>query len=532
MNPVDASTIALLQAGGIQPIPADSGMGPVYRPLAKGQSGGRLATPETLYDYWLNAVFDPDQALAVNPNILNEIHAHPDVSAAMLKRSMTVAQFEEVIGPNPQAPDKKLGEEIAAMTRRIWDAIPHRIRLYQEMAYYATLEGGIGHDWVWHRDATGLQRPVDHWMVHKSRFVYDRQGNLALRTRTTPVWGTYVAANEMNDDLIRASEVPRGRIVYHMFLSRPGMWEQPDLEGYQYFGVGLDIPLSYLVTFGFFAMRMWSKYMEKFGIPPYKFYYPQNIAMTPQLRAIAHSIRAESVIQLPRIAGGEKDGQYAVDPLEVPTAQFNWFQDTVKWITEKVYSLILFQADASGGENSQGGYSKEVSKHDTGPSVAYKFDAKNISDTINADLLPAIALQRFPNLPPEYMPVHSLQASEERDRTQEADVAEKAMKILPLVEDELYKRFGFTKPEPGEKTVGGEAPEQSPFDMGDQTPPLGAQGAPKPSKGVPGMGKQTQNEGAGPSGPVGQGKGVGNGSVTQKAPKQRTENRMETSGRK
>src|SRR6185312_11818097 len=96
-----------------QAIPADSGMGPVRRPSAHGQEGGRIATPETLFDFWINTVPDPDEALSFDPDFLNKLYRHPDVCAAFEKRAHTVAQFEERVEANPDAPDQKLAEKIA-----------------------------------------------------------------------------------------------------------------------------------------------------------------------------------------------------------------------------------------------------------------------------------------------------------------------------------------------------------------------------------------------------------------------------------
>lgn len=542
MDANDAATLALLAAGGIQPIPADSGAGPVWRPLARGQDGGRLAGPETLYDYYINAVFDPDQALRANPNLVNEIHAHPDVEAAMDKRGTTVSQFDETIEANPEGPDKKIAEEIASYVRRVWMAMPNRIHLYWEMVYYATLMGGIGHDWVWHREATGLQRPVKFWLIDKSRFVFDRIGNMALRTRTTPVWGSYVAAEQVDQYITRASAIPQGRITYHWFRRRGGQWEQPDLEGYQFFGVGLDIPLGAIVTYGFFALRFWMRYIEKFGIPPYKLFHPGNMALTPQVKATAEQIRFESVIALPQTlqAGASATRMWDIEPLAIPTAQFNWFQDFSKWVAEKVNLICLSQADASGGgEGRTGeGYSGHVSRYDSGPSLVYKSDAKKVCETLDSQIIAPIALNRFQNLPPEYWPKLKLQAKEERDRVQEMEVAEKTASMVPLAEDEVYERSGFRKPEPGEKTIGGQAPEADPFNP-NPLPPMGmpgAQGAPKPGKMVPGFGggkPQSPAEGAPPKSAIGQGSAAGGNAVGEKPNKglkQRTIDRRETSG--
>src|SRR4051812_163278 len=87
-------------------IPKDSGMGGLFRPFAKGQDGARTATLETLYDFFIDSVPDPDEALAQDPGFLDKLHAHPDVVAAMRKRELTVASMPDHIESNPDAPDQ------------------------------------------------------------------------------------------------------------------------------------------------------------------------------------------------------------------------------------------------------------------------------------------------------------------------------------------------------------------------------------------------------------------------------------------
>ena len=113
INVAQSITMHLSSEGGFQQIPADSRQGGLYRPFATGQSGGRLASLETLYDFWLNNVPDPDSAFAADPGFGAKLRMQPDVHGAMTKRELSVASMPWRVEPGPDAEDKALAGKIA-----------------------------------------------------------------------------------------------------------------------------------------------------------------------------------------------------------------------------------------------------------------------------------------------------------------------------------------------------------------------------------------------------------------------------------
>ncbi|MGD0767488.1 MAG: hypothetical protein ABSB42_04610 [Tepidisphaeraceae bacterium] len=69
--------------GGAYRMPADSGMGGLYRTFAGAQLGARVSMLETLDEFWMNDVPDLDEALRLDPNIRMKLRMHPDVAAAI-----------------------------------------------------------------------------------------------------------------------------------------------------------------------------------------------------------------------------------------------------------------------------------------------------------------------------------------------------------------------------------------------------------------------------------------------------------------
>lgn len=472
-NPNVIRTIRHMTSGGPVYIPTDTGQGHVYRPFAKGSRGERIGTLETLYDYYIDNVPDPDEALRQDPNFLETLHQHPFVSADMEKRRISVSSMPWRIDPNPDGKDKAAAEFIASFVTETWRRVPGITRLYDEMMN-AVLAGGIGHEWIW-ADRMTFEVPIKFNMVDKSRVLFDRQGNMALLTREQPVYGTYVMPTSDTARGLR-KQFPTGKFQYHVHNRRPGRWSKPALEGYMYFGVGEDIALYIPITFDSFVLRFRMKWMEKYGLPPTVIYHPNNVGIDDEVLRVADSVRGESVITVPRTANGPADGMWKIEQLNVPTMTNDAFSNFSQMWTRPICKDILLGGDAGqyGAASQTSGYSSMVSQQDSGPNAYYRSDARKIDATLNDPngIIQAIARSRFPNLPDSYIPIHRLEPKEERDRNQEMQIATATMMMVPLAIDEVYERSGFRKPKPGEQTIGGA-----------QQPPGGQPGAP----GAPGQ---------------------------------------------
>jgi phage gp29-like protein len=450
-------TIRLMQEGGRYYIPVDSGSGKVYRPSAFGERGGRIATPETLYDYFIDYVPPPSEALAQDPYFLSKLHSHPYVTGGMLKRCLTVAAFPWRIEANPRAGDQKLARKISEYCTWVWAQIPHIEQIYYQCVDEGALKGGIGFEWNWHREADGSERPVEFNMVEMTRFVFDRLGNMSLKTRDYPVWGVYVSADLQKQYL---KQFPRGKFMYYVHQKRPGTWDNPGLEGYMYYGLGLDAALYIPVTFDTFVLRFRMKWLEKYGLPPTILRYPMNEPVTQETVRIADSLRDESIITMPWLPPGTQAGDernlYEIEQLEVPTMTNDAFHTfSTDWTKPCINTIILGDpGENATAEESGGGYSERVTRRDSGLLSVARWDALNISATINSQIMPPLALGRWPNLPQDYIPVHRLEPKEEKDRVQEAEIIGKSSEFIEISKDEAYERLGFRRPNAGEETVG------------------------------------------------------------------------------
>lgn len=519
LTATEITTIGVMGAGGQSLVPVDSGSGRLSRPVIRAKEGSPVATLERLYDYFIDQVEDPDTALLQNQNFDELMRQQPDVHAALLLREQTVAQFNWTMNrstdPTANPEDaQRVADYVDICLRRL-----DMVSLYEEMQQAVGL-GGSGHEFIWERGPDGVEIPTRFIHLQKTNFVFDRLGNMALLTRANPVWGAYISANPDNGPSQEPTQFadgrwavffPQGKFIYHKYTAIGGPWTRPAEMGFQYWGRGEDTRLYIIVMAAQFALRFWLKYLERFGVPPTDLYYPDNGRPTAEAQGIVNDILGGAVCAIPRLVGvGNEYSLYKVETRETPTMSNDIFASFLnEYIAPKVRMIILGSAEEQQKGEASGGFSDHVSRKKSGSGVIFNRDGLRISETLNRQLIPHIVLRKWPGLPEAYWPKHRLQAEEERDRLQEMEIAEKASTLVPIKEDEIYERSGFTKPGPDDKTVfnaqgqGGDDPFAAA--MGGGMPPGGAG---MPPGGVPGALAGPNGTGAG-STPIGQGSSGG-----------------------
>lgn len=499
---------SFMTEGGSTNIPVDTGQGALYRPFVGNREvggDGRKATLETLWDFFINNVPDPDYALAQNPNADEIIRQHPDVHASMRLRELSVASMPWHIEPSQRGDiDHDAAQKVADYVQGVFSTLPNIQDMYRIMQG-AVLLGGQGLEFVWgNRD--GALVPTKYYPVHKTRFVFDRLGSMALLTRQQPVWGAYLQSNptEFKSKGEQAWYAPNGRFVYHKYMSEGGSWERPAAEGFVYWGRGENSNLWNLVSFDNFVVRFRMKWLERFGMPLTLIYYPDtDPGAAEKLRQIATSIREDTVASVPHRAGEPKDSYYSVD-YQQPTMQGNdaFARFTEDYVRSRIEKIIL------GGANllqlgPNGSYGAAVDQRDAGAEIIFKFDANNISETLNTQLIPHIARAKWPEIPDEYLPVHQMAPKQPVDRNGELDTLTKLATVVPVRKDDFYEAAGVDKPEketdPEEMVYLGNSGEMMSGMDGFPPPIMGGAGEAGQPGGepVPPIGQEPQEQGAG-----------------------------------
>ena len=435
----------------------DSRMGDLNRPTAVGWPGGRTAPLETMFSFYIDNVPDPDSAIAQDPTFDEKMRQQPDVHSALRKRELSVAsmpaRFEAATSPGI---NKDFAQQAADYCDSVFNALPRRHQLYKNMQL-AVSQGGRGVEWIWQKvGVEGVEQPVNYQDMHKSRFCFDRMGNMAILTREHPVWGEYVspAPQRFTDGRWPYPTLP-GKFMYHVYMAQGGPWSRPAEEGYLYWGRGEDVNLFIPVTFDLFVIRFRMKWLEKFGMPITVLTFADNMDQSKVLQ-VCEAIRGESIIRIPMPAGGPDDSWFKLDFVEPPTMgydAFSNFSDT--WTRPRVNSIILGSMSAMGHTQDDGGgaYASDVTQEDSGPALVFADDAKNINETINLQLVPYMINAKWPGCPPEYYPRHVLAPKKERNRAAELDILERAARMVPVREADVYDAAGRSKPKEDEEKI-------------------------------------------------------------------------------
>lgn len=451
----DARANSLMLGNGRYRVPVDSGQGELHRPFATGYDDQRVLTLETLYDFFINNVPDPDSAMAQDPNFDEKMENHPDVAAAFRKRELTVSSFPmQILPSNKRDADPVLAKKVAEYVQDVIDDLPNFVEFVRQMQH-AVLQGGHGHEFVWAK-VNGYERPVEYYPVHKTRFAFDRLGNMCILTRTTPVWGSYVGRTPQR---MPSGEyawlTPGGRFMYHKYMAQGGSWQRPAGEGYLYWGRGENTRLYMPVTFDQFVLRFRMRWLQKHGMPLTVIYHPENWS-TSDVDKIATQLREESIVRIPKKVGGGDEALnhfYKLDfqePSKMGIDAFKEFQDG--WVKNRVDRLLLGSADTSE-QGEKGGFAAKAQLQDSGPQIIYRYDAINASETVNHQLIPYIVWGRWPGLPNKYFPKMVMEAKEEKDEKARMEIATAASSLVPIRRDEIYEASGFSRPNEGDQDV-------------------------------------------------------------------------------
>ncbi len=444
-------------AGGLAIVPQDSGYGGLGRPTAVSEAGGRqgrIGTLETLFDFYIDNVADPDYALGQNIHADEIIRQQPDVAAAMGLRELTVASMPAAIEPAKGARlDMTMARTIGDYVQDVWSRLPNTSDLYRGMQQ-AVLQGGTGFEIIWDVQ-NGFEVPINYFNIHKTRFTFDRKGRMALLMRTAPTWGSYIADPIAGVPATQPSvngfkpfypNIP-GKFIYHKNMSEGGSWHRQATEGFNYWGRGLNNVLWNLVQFDAFVTRFRVKFLERFGYPMTVLYYPDGDDNAgAQIRSIANQVRKEVFATIPRRGGENVDGLYKLEHIQPNMSgqdYFEKFQET--FIRTKIEKIIL------GGANlmqlgSSGSYGASVDQRDSGSEIIFRYDAKNIDETLNCQLIPHIVWARWPTCPVEYMPKHVMAPKQAPDRGADVEMLEALARSVPVAQADFYRAAGVDRP--------------------------------------------------------------------------------------
>lgn len=435
-------------------IPPDSNSGALGRyPVESIEGlGGRAATLETLWSFFIDMVNDPDGALQKDPGSLEKIMRHPRVSAAMNLREQNVASMMTTI----KAPKKPLHPALALAAAEyvdsVWDSLDNKDALFQQMQA-SVLHGGVGHEWTWEKLSDGTQRPIAFTPIHKTRFTFTREGELCLRTRQQMVWGGYLGMipSDPSKAPTHGTALPIGKFSYHVYERVPGSWFKPDDEGFIYYGRGEDEDLFDVVIRDLGTWYLEQLWLGQYGVPPRILYHPNPVAQWEDaIKQFAQRLRTESLIPL---FGSMSDNKrmFELVNAEVPNPTTDAF-GAARTRHYNDIEAILLGAEGALSQQDKGGYSAHKSRQQSGPDKLASRDAGRISSTLNTQIVPAILRygpEEFRTLDRRDRPKILLYNEEDVD----ADTIGKAADLVPVPKKYIYRQLKIDEPQEGEETV-------------------------------------------------------------------------------
>lgn len=428
----------------------DSGSGSLPRyDIESIGGGGRVATLETMWSFFLDAVNDPDSALRKDPNFLETMMRHPQVSACMNLREQNVASMLTRVDSPEEPVNAEKAKAAAKYISTVWASIDNKDALFQQMQL-AVLHGGVGHEWMWQAYEDGTQRPRRFFPVHKTRFLFDRQGQMCLKTRRQMVWGGYLGVTPTNPG--HPTNLPLGKFTYHVYEQMPGSWNRPDDEGFIYFGRGEDEDLYDLVVRDLASWYMQMQWLQQYGNPPRLLYHPEPFsAWANVITKLGQRLMKDNLIPVYNTIQEGGHRAFELVNAEVPHPSFDAFGAIRKRHYDDIEAILLGAVGALS-QQDKGGYASHKSRQQSGPDLLATRDATRICSTINSQLVPAMIKygpQPLRDLDPADLPKIVLFNEDDVD----AEALEKAVKLVPVGKKFIYRRLKIDEPTEGEETV-------------------------------------------------------------------------------
>jgi len=326
-------------------------------------------------------VEDPDFALRKDSRIYERMARDPQIYYCLAVRRAATAGLSWSITPQDAYEKDTKAQEIASAAEKRIRRIPQFNELIDNILD-ALLPGLSVNELCWQID-NGEYIITEHYPRNKDRFIFDREGNLRLRSQRAPTRGT---------------PVPPYKFITHRFNISDGSWIRPQEAGYIYFGRGLaDTPLYHYFYFKVQILRAMMRALERVGIPQ-KFFYTssQSKALADKMHEILSSLENDATVVIPG-----KKGEMNVDVTRA-VASTQTFSAAIEYIDKLITRAILGQ-ELMTQMPAVGSYAA-AQVHASVFDRIVESDRLLVQDTLNRSLMLYDAQLNTPELPRELRP--------------------------------------------------------------------------------------------------------------------------------
>ena len=378
-------------------------------------------------------VEDPDFALRKDSRIYERMMRDPQVYYCLAVRRAATAGLSWSITPPDSAEKDPQAQEVASAAERRIRRIPQFNELLDNILD-AFLSGLSVNELCWQLVEKEYVI-TEHYPRNKDRFVFDKDGNPRLRTRTSPTTGV---------------AVPPYKFVVHRFNISDGSWARPDEAGYIYFGRGLaDTPLYHYFYFKVQILRFMMRALERYGTPQKIFYTSsQSKALTDRVHEILSSLENDASVVIPG-----KKGEVNVDVAKAMVSA-QMFSSSIEYIDRLITRSILGQELMT--EMPETGSYAAAQVHASVFDRITESDRLLVQDTLNRSLMLFDTQLNTPKLPEALRPRFEFRRAPRVDIPLFLQSVAAASRLGVEVSEVQFRELtGLREPREGEGVIGG-----------------------------------------------------------------------------
>ncbi len=347
--------------------------------------GDRTADFRRFFAFWIDIVEDVDISARRDPNAHIKMMRDPQIYACHTIRALATASLPWTIIPANDEPESKM---YSAQVEKMLRAMPNWSQVVKNIMLAVPMGLSIN-EIVWNIGSQGTVYPYRAFPVHKDRFVFDLDGNLAIRSPVDVFWG---------------ERVPDWTFVPHVFDQVPGSFSSPLEEARLFFGFGLNDVLYPTWFAKQILMRMDLRYLERFANAIRVGRYPRrNEQGRQEIQRLFDDMMNEGMVLFP------SDEGYDFKLEEASQGGHNSFQQILDYLDRQISkaylgsTLLLDIGDV--GSYSLG----RVHERTTFGRIA-EFDHHAVSSTVNTYIIPWIF--ELNSWPKRFMPRHTFTLKE------------------------------------------------------------------------------------------------------------------------
>lgn len=425
------------------------GMQVSMRPSRQFKVGGRSAHFDTLFAKYIDLVDDPSRAKRKDSDIQNRMRQDLQVLGCLNVRKLATIQLERQW--DPAIANDPTASTVAKQFERWFDK-QYRVSETMSNMLDSILDGISIQEMVWKLDEDRYEFYIDRmFSCYKDRFVFSKDGHLALLTRSNVFYGELVHP---------------WQFIKHVYSPSGGSWSNPSDEGRLYWGRGLEDFIYPNYFFKTVVLNLYTRWLQRLSNGVLIGRYPRRDkeGQATALELLEAYQEDEELIY----PSGE---EWSIEIKEATRAPADTYLAFIEYVDRQMSkailgsTLIIDQGDV--GSQSLG----EVHERTTFGKIS-EFDRMGLEETMNRDVVPVMG--QINHIPKNLWPTFRFQTDATKPAA--ASILE-SMSILQSLGFEVSAEMvtestGFRKPKPGETIL--QAKETPDGGFGD----LGLQGGP------------------------------------------------------